>query len=278
MRSKSTSVGLWTRKALWPEGIKWRVFLLEPYPICAIQNLSVICLLTAPHQESQEKRFGRSFRSRLEVSSLCDPAMGVLHWLQVELSSNVKRTDGIAACPLNRLLTRLSIPFGFLHAASTHLYVSLWWRLKRFVPNILRKLSKILSSQATQNLAEGDRGRCEWEECFAALKFLHTLLHYLYVLLCWSHLCAVTSISRISTSRNGRVLHTLLRCVVELTISATTNNSNSLRSGNVVYIKLALALSESVSERNAPYWAVTTEVLRFISVQYGVQSWPRYQA
>lgn len=57
----------------------------------------------------------------------------------------------------------------------------------------------------------------------------------------------MTSISRISTLRNGRVLHTLLRCVVELTISATTNNSNSLRSGNVVYIKLALALSESVS-------------------------------
>lgn len=77
----------------------------------------------------------------------------------------------------------------------------------------------------------------------------------------------MTSISRISTSRNGRVLHTLLRCVVELTISATANNSNSLRSGNVVYIKLALALSESVSERNAPYWAVTTEVLRSISVQ-----------
>lgn len=33
MRSRSTSPGLCTRKALWPEGIKWRVFLLEPYPI-----------------------------------------------------------------------------------------------------------------------------------------------------------------------------------------------------------------------------------------------------
>ena len=31
------------------------------------------------------------------------------------------RTEGMAACPLNRLLTRLSIPLGFLHAASTHL-------------------------------------------------------------------------------------------------------------------------------------------------------------
>lgn len=72
----------------------------------------------------------------MEVSSLCNPAMGVLHWLQAEPSCNVIRTDGIAACPLNRLRTRLSIPFGFLHAASTHLYVSLWWRLKRFVPMI----------------------------------------------------------------------------------------------------------------------------------------------
>jgi hypothetical protein len=27
-------IPLWTRKALWPLGIMWRVFLLEPYPIC----------------------------------------------------------------------------------------------------------------------------------------------------------------------------------------------------------------------------------------------------
>jgi hypothetical protein len=30
----STSLGLWTRKALWPEGIMCRVFLFEPKPIC----------------------------------------------------------------------------------------------------------------------------------------------------------------------------------------------------------------------------------------------------
>lgn len=30
MRRRSTSAGLWTRKALWPEGMRWRVFLLEP--------------------------------------------------------------------------------------------------------------------------------------------------------------------------------------------------------------------------------------------------------
>jgi hypothetical protein len=31
------------------------------------------------------------------------------------------RTDGITICPLNRLRTRLSIPFGFLQLASRHL-------------------------------------------------------------------------------------------------------------------------------------------------------------
>ena len=30
------SRALWTRKALWPEGIMWRVFLLLPYPIFGI--------------------------------------------------------------------------------------------------------------------------------------------------------------------------------------------------------------------------------------------------
>jgi hypothetical protein len=34
MRRRSTSRELLTRNALWPEGIRWRVFLLEPYPIC----------------------------------------------------------------------------------------------------------------------------------------------------------------------------------------------------------------------------------------------------
>jgi hypothetical protein len=33
MRSRSTSFGLWTRKARWPEGIMCRVFLFEPKPI-----------------------------------------------------------------------------------------------------------------------------------------------------------------------------------------------------------------------------------------------------
>ena len=85
----------------------------------------------------------------------------------------------------------------------------------------------------------------------------------------------MTRISRISTSRNGRVLHTLLRGVVELTISATSNNFTSLRSGNVVYIKLTLALSESVSfEETHRIGSVSTEVLGII---HTVLSWPRYQ-
>lgn len=35
MSSRSTSLTLLTRKALWPEGIMKRVFLLEPKPICS---------------------------------------------------------------------------------------------------------------------------------------------------------------------------------------------------------------------------------------------------
>jgi hypothetical protein len=30
MSRSSTSLGFWTRNALWPEGIRWRVFLLLP--------------------------------------------------------------------------------------------------------------------------------------------------------------------------------------------------------------------------------------------------------
>jgi hypothetical protein len=39
MRRRSTSLVLLTRKALWPEGIMWRVFLFEPKPICAVDVL-----------------------------------------------------------------------------------------------------------------------------------------------------------------------------------------------------------------------------------------------
>jgi len=40
---------------------------------------------------------------------------------------------GMTAVPLNRLLTRLSMPFGFLQLGSTHLNRSDWWRLKGVV-------------------------------------------------------------------------------------------------------------------------------------------------
>ena len=38
-----------------------------------------------------------------------------------EMPNTVRRTFGIAAWPLNRLRTRLSIPFGFLQLGSTHM-------------------------------------------------------------------------------------------------------------------------------------------------------------
>lgn len=43
----------------------------------------------------------------------------------------LQRTLGIAAWPLNLLLTLLSIPFGFLQLGATHMKRSLWWRLNR---------------------------------------------------------------------------------------------------------------------------------------------------
>ena len=42
MRRRSTSRVLLTRKALWPEGIMWRVFLLEPKPICTHHQYFVL--------------------------------------------------------------------------------------------------------------------------------------------------------------------------------------------------------------------------------------------
>ena len=45
MSSKSTSPGLLTTKALWPEGIMWRVLRLEPYPICHSHSVSLDFLL-----------------------------------------------------------------------------------------------------------------------------------------------------------------------------------------------------------------------------------------
>ena len=45
-----------------------------------------------------------------------------------------KRTEGIAARPLKRLRTQLSIPLGLRHASATRIKRSLWWRANTFVP------------------------------------------------------------------------------------------------------------------------------------------------
>jgi hypothetical protein len=42
MRRSSTSRVLLTRKALWPDGIMWRVFLLEPNPIYNLQSVHAL--------------------------------------------------------------------------------------------------------------------------------------------------------------------------------------------------------------------------------------------
>lgn len=149
----------------------------------------------------------------------------------------MKRTDGIAAWPLNRLRTRLSIPFGFLHAASTHLYVSLWWRLNRFVPNILRKLSKILSS--SHNSKSGGGAIVAGVNERKALRLSIFYIRFFTIFMCFFAAAIYArwqGFSIVSTSRNGRVLHTVLRCVVELTISATYKQFYYTRSwGRRVY-------------------------------------------
>ncbi len=58
----------------------------------------------------------------------------LLHSLRLPSTTGiVQRTFGITAWPLKRLLTRLSIPFGFLQLGSTRMKRSDWWRLKRAV-------------------------------------------------------------------------------------------------------------------------------------------------
>jgi len=58
----------------------------------------------------------------------------LLHSLRLPSTTGiVQRTFGITAWPLKRLLTRLSIPFGFLQLGSTRIKRSDWWRLKRAV-------------------------------------------------------------------------------------------------------------------------------------------------
>lgn len=98
IRRRSTSRTLLTRKALWPEGIMWRVFLFDPKPIYSV-SISRYSHLGAELQGVSQNCFG----SRPESPQI------------------FQRTDGITIWPLNRLRTLLSIPFGFLHEASTHL-------------------------------------------------------------------------------------------------------------------------------------------------------------
>jgi hypothetical protein len=106
MRRSSTSRVLLTRKALWPDGIMWRVFLLEPNPIYNLQ--SVHALSTA----------------RAEVHDSFEASMSLSAFESTTTSQDTfQHTEGITIWPLNRLRTLLSIPLGFLQLASTHLYL-----------------------------------------------------------------------------------------------------------------------------------------------------------
>lgn len=80
----------------------------------------------------------------------------------VQFRSNSRRwcehTLGMGAWPLNRLLTALSIPLGFLQLGSTHLKRSLWWRLKRAVPAFPQLNQQLSNSQTASSLRAGSAG------------------------------------------------------------------------------------------------------------------------
>lgn len=88
---------LWTRNALCPEGIMWRVFLLDPKPIC-----------NPPPIFNNRQIANSNIASYSSYPRTPQPPI-----------RGVERTEGMTACPLKRLLTLLSIPLGFLHAALT---------------------------------------------------------------------------------------------------------------------------------------------------------------
>lgn len=61
-------------------------------------------------------------RKRIQhLKHLAYPSVDFSHLKRTTKCSEASRTEGIAAWPLNRLRTRLSIPFGFLQLGSTHL-------------------------------------------------------------------------------------------------------------------------------------------------------------
>ena len=89
-------VPLATRKALCPLGIRWRVLRLDPYPIYESQiRQSLFTPNFSWPNSTSRRRVLPGIR-----------AVGI-------------RTLGIAACPLKRLRTRLSIPLGLRHEGST---------------------------------------------------------------------------------------------------------------------------------------------------------------
>ena len=119
------------------------------------------------------------------------------------------RTEGMARLPLNRLRTRLSIPLGLRHAASRHLNLSLWWRMKPLVPanrharqhscpqKSIADSKYDIPSETTRKWCRPSGGSIGGQRCRLEGR---TLLHDRDVLLSGNHLCDLLERSRIGNT------------------------------------------------------------------------------
>lgn len=126
--------------------------------------------------------------------------------------------------PLKRLRTRLSIPLGLRHAASTHLKRSLWWRMKRLVPanRHARQHSRSEKSHRRLEIRHLGGRRCEglvrWSGgSIGGKRGLEerTLLHDRDVLLGGNHLCGLLERRVIG---DMKIIMTAKRVVFTLTV------------------------------------------------------------
>ena len=133
MRRRSTSRVLLTRKALCPDGVRWRVFLLEPKPIYVFrQSCSYLTVAQFQMRDAWERHDPSSTNKKhsfkpcySQSSSPSIQGSQASHSKFLNIH-NTPHTEGITICPLKRLRTLLSIPFGFLQLAGTRMKRSDW--------------------------------------------------------------------------------------------------------------------------------------------------------
>ena len=135
MRRRSTSAGLLTTKALWPEGIMWRVFLFEPNPIyrCRHPSANALSLLARTHSfllkevsENQTYRWHHSLALEPSPHSVVDtlwfaPIRGDAHE-----AVTLMAVEALRAC-----YSIHQLPMFFFTATLSSLVLRRNWRLLR---------------------------------------------------------------------------------------------------------------------------------------------------